>query len=302
MRVWTWDEDEGWVPGGRLDVPPEGRYRGCGFTNQLVATTARTLVVTASCLPPRGSGGWVGPALATLAAAQSAGRRTYPTYSWTSTDGRRWTPHRLFASSDELRASHIVGLWSVGTGVAAVVERGTRQDLQWSSDGARLNTVAALPVIPPDIRVAEVRGVALVPRDDGMVDWLLLLAHLRHDAEQQPVPGTGITLSRLDPEGSWTVARPFGGRATSGAMATDGARVAVVVTEQVPDAGGLAYRRTGLSADGGRTFTESDGPVDLDYECQPALAMVGIVGVTSCYEPTGPMTRRATLWSEAAAP
>ncbi len=301
MRVWTWDEDEGWIRGGRLRVRPEGRYRGCGFTNQLIATTARTLVVTASCLPPRGSGGWVVPALATLAAAQPAGRRTYPTYSWTSTDGRNWTAHRLVASSDELRASRIVGLWSVGTGVAAVVDRGTRQDLRSSADGARFGTVAAMPVIAPDITVAEVLGVTLVPRDDGRVDWLLLLAHLRHDADRQPVPGTGINLWRLDPEGSWTVAQHFGGDASFGSLATDGTRVAVVVTEQVPDAGGPAYRRTSLSADGGRDFVESDGAVDLDYECQPSLAMVGIGGVTTCYEPAGPMTRRATLWSEAAA-
>jgi hypothetical protein len=156
-----------------------------------------------------------------------------------------------------------------------------------------------LPTIEPGLEVDEVRGVALVPRDDGGVDWLLLLAHFQRDAEHQPVHGTGINLWRLDPEGTWTVAHAFGGSATFGSLATDGPRVAVVGTEQVPDGGGRAYRRTALSLDGGRTFVEAAGPVDIDYECQPSLAMLGSTGVTTCYEPGGPMTRQAELWTEA---
>jgi hypothetical protein len=156
--------------------------------------------------------------------------------------------------------------------------------------------VAALPTVDTSISVDEVHDVALVPRQDGRVDWLVLLAHRQHDAAHQPLPGTGINVWRLDPDGSWTVAQAVGGDATSGALATEGSRVAVVATMQMPGEGGNAYRRTGLSTDGGHTFVESDGPVDIDYECMPSLAMVGTTGVTTCDEPGAPMTRWVTLW------
>ncbi|MFN8519379.1 MAG: hypothetical protein U0667_08310 [Chloroflexota bacterium] len=71
---------------------------------------------------------------------------------------------------------------------------------------------------------------------------------------------------------------------------------------QVPDGGGASYRRTALSADAGHAFVETDGPVDIDDECQPSLAILGAVGVTTCAEPAGPMTRQATLWLEEPAP
>jgi hypothetical protein len=216
-------------------------------------------------------------------------------------DGRHWTAHRQFTSSD-LRPWAFTELRSVGMGVAAVIDRGSRQDLMWSPDGARFSTVAALPTIEPDITVDQALGISLVPRDDGRVDWLLLLEHLRDDADHQPVPGTGINLWRLDPEGNWTVALPLGGDATFGALATDGPRVAVIATEHVSDGGGLSHRRTALSADAGRTFVVSDGPIYIDDECLPSLAMAGATGVTSCYEPAGPMMRKAILWSEEPAP
>lgn len=302
VRVWTNDGEHGWRQAGRLRVRAVGRYRGCALTGELVAATARTLVVTASCLPLRGAGGSVGPGIASAASAQrtTGGRATYPTYSWTSTDGRHWTSHRLFTSSDELRAASIIGLWSVGMGVAAVVDRGARQDLLWSADGASFATVAALPVVGSDVAVAGIYGVALVPRDDGRVQWLALLSHPQRDANH-PEPGTGLNLWRLDPAGTWTIAHPLGGDATAGALATDGRRVAVIATVRVPEVEGRSYRTTSVSADAGRTFTVSEGSGDIGDECLPSLAILSTVGVTTCHEPDGPVTRQAVLWSETTA-
>lgn len=296
LLVWASLNGTSWRRVGRLGLRATGRYRGCGFTGTFVASTAKTLVVTSSCLHRRGSGE-VRPGLATIAAAQRTTRGASPTYSWTTSDGRTWTPHRLFTSSAERLAPRIVRLESVGTGLAAIVDRRPRQDLLWSADGSTFATVVSLPASGPEIECCGVGGIDLVPRDDGRADWLLLLTDRHQDDE--PAPGTGARLWRLDPAGSWTVVRAFGSDATNGRLSTEGSRVAVLVTEPAAGTARSSRRRTVLSADGGHTFAETTEPDDIDSDCRSSLAMTGDVAVTTCEEAGEPVTRHATLWSEA---
>jgi hypothetical protein len=188
-------------------------------------------------------------------------------------------------------------LWSVDTGVAAWLDRGSSQEIIASDDGAVFNNVSAMPVLGQDTLVDQVLGIARIAYPGGGVKWLLLLEHVMVDADQGPVPGSGINLWQLEPTGVWTTVWAFGGEAIGGALATSGARIGVIATVGVTGSDVDARRQTVLSGDQGATFVEAQDDAGVSADCRPVLAISGDQGVLACDEVDGPVIRHAGLWA-----
>ena len=293
FRVWMSTDGARWHRSGGLDLRATGALRGCGFGRTAVTTAGDHLVAVADCVLFVGAGGDIGPGYRSQASALVASATpipaTIPTYTWTSSDGRSWTRHRV-----DVRSGHRVNdpwlseVRAVGDGMAVLTGERQRR-LLWSTDGVRFQTVADLPDArnPVDDVDATVDGRG-TPRT-----WWILMDDV---SAAQPGHGAPGAVSRLAPDGTWQVTlRTVWPEQVD--IAADGDRLVVVEAAQAGTGAARGVEvRTSTSIDQGSTWATSTDPTRID-ECEPGVALSSTAAVLACPGPDAAVLLHATLWA-----